>query len=146
MKTNYWKLWQHPAPFIILEDFNYHNTIWIQTRKERVWNLLWITIYSFITKSPTYICPFSGSYSVIDLSLCDPSVFMDISWKVLMDTYGGDHFPIRLQNSEQSDETPKRWNLSKANWEEFQMFRGTKRRTQYQELNTVHIVQSAGAV
>ena len=38
----------------------------------------------------------------------------------MKDTYGSDHFPICLQNSELSDENPKRWNLNKANWEKFQ--------------------------
>ena len=71
-------------------------------------------------KSLTYLCPISDSYSAIDLSLSNPSIFIDFFWKVMKDTYGSDHFPICWQNSELSDENPKRWNLNKANWEKFQ--------------------------
>ena len=116
---------QLPAPFIILGDFNCHSTLWDckntnQTGKnlETFINNNNLCIYN--NKSPTYLCPFSGSYSAIDLSLSDPSILIDFSWQVMKDTYGSDHFPICLQNSELSDENPKRWNLNKANWEKFQ--------------------------
>ena len=111
---------QLPAPFIILGDFNCHSTLWgCKNTNQKGKNLETfinnnnLCIYN--NKSLTYLCPFSGSYSAIDLSLSDPSIFMD-------DTYGSDHFPICLQNLELSDENPKRWNLNKANWEKFQIY------------------------
>lgn len=67
------------------------------------------------------INPFTGSYSAIDLSLCDQSICMDFSWKVLADTCGSDHLPIVLWNSEHNDKNPLRWKLSGANWEEFKI-------------------------
>ena len=51
--------------------------------------------------------------------ICDPYLFLDYNWKV-HDTWGSDHFPILLENS--NDELSKRtpsWNLEKANWDEF---------------------------
>ena len=81
---------------------------------ESVVNNNYLCIYN--NKSPT----FSGCDSAMDLYLCDPSVFMDFSWKVLMHTYGSDHFPICPQKLEENDKNPKQWNLSRANWEEFQ--------------------------
>ena len=106
-----------PAPFIILGDFNCHSTLWgCKNTNQKGKNLETfinnnnLCIYN--NKSPTYLCPFSGSYSAIDLSLSDPSIFIDFSWKVMKDTYGSVHFPICLQNSKFSDENPKRWNLN----------------------------------
>ena len=49
----------------------------------------------------TYLHPASGTYSVIDLSLCDPSIFMDYNWKVLDNSWGSDHFSIILTNSKE---------------------------------------------
>lgn len=80
----------------------------------------------FNDKSLTYICLLSGNQSALDPSLCDPSIFLDFSWKVLPDTYGSDHYPICLQNSEQTDEKSQWWNLNKANWEEYQKLSSEK--------------------
>lgn len=68
---------QLSAPYPLLGDFNSHNTIWGCKKTNRRGK----DIESFIdnnnlclynNKSPTYICPFSGSCTAIDLSLCDP--------------------------------------------------------------------------
>ena len=87
---------------MILGDFNCHSTIWgckdtNQKGKhmESVINNNNLCIYN--NKSLTYICPFSGSYFAIDLYLCDSSIFMDLNLKVLMDTYGSNHFPLRAK-------------------------------------------------
>ena len=71
-------------------------------------------------KSNTYLHPATGTYSAIDLSICDPSLFLDYNWKIHDDTCGSDHFPILLENT--TDELSKRtpsWNLGKANWDGF---------------------------
>ena len=71
-------------------------------------------------KSNTYLHPAAGTYSAIDLSICDPSLFLDYNWKVHDDTCGSDHFPILLENT--TDELSKRttsWNLGKANRDGF---------------------------
>ena len=56
------------------------------------------------------------------MSLSDPSVYLDYSWSVHDDTCGSDHFPVILEHSG-PDITSKipRWNLKKANWEQFQL-------------------------
>ena len=71
-------------------------------------------------KSNTYLHPATGTYSAIDLSICDPSLFLDYNWKVHDDTCGSDHFPILLENT--TNELSKRtssWNLGKAYWDGF---------------------------
>ena len=71
-------------------------------------------------KSNTYLHPATGTYFAIDLSICDPSLFLDYNWKVHDDTCGTDHFPILLENTtdELSERTPS-WILGKANWDRF---------------------------
>lgn len=72
-------------------------------------------------KANIYLNPATGSYSVIDLSLCDPTIYMDYSWKVHDDTCGSDHFPIIMSSTgPRLDEKIPRWKLGKANWVQFQ--------------------------
>ena len=48
-------------------------------------------------KSHTYLNSFAGSYSAIDLTLCNPVSYMDYGWKVNDNLCGSDHFPILLE-------------------------------------------------
>ena len=48
--------------------------------------------------SETYLHPGNGSYSAIDLTITDPSLVPDYSWKVHDDLCGSDHFPIILDH------------------------------------------------
>ena len=71
-------------------------------------------------KSNTYLHPAMGTYSAIDLTICDPNLFLDYNRKVHDDTCRSDHIPILLENS--TDELNKRtlsWNLENANWDGF---------------------------
>ena len=71
-------------------------------------------------KAYTYLHPGTGTYSAIDLTLADASIFLDYSWKVHDDTCGSDHFPIILENSgPKLDDKIPRWNLRRAKWDEF---------------------------
>ena len=112
-------------PFIIMCDFNSHSNVWgcrDTDQKGRiiedVINRNNLLLYN--NKSYTYLHPGSGTYSAIDLTLADASIFLDYSWKVHDDTCGSDHFPIILENSgpELDDKIP-RWNLRRAKWDEF---------------------------
>ena len=71
-------------------------------------------------KAYYYLHPGTGTYSAIDLTLADASIFLDYSWKVHDDTCSSDHFPIILENSgPKLDEKISRWNLKRAKWDEF---------------------------
>ena len=116
---------QLPKPFIIMGDFNSHSNVWgcrDTDQKGRiiedVINRNNLLLYN--NKSYTYLHPGTGTYSAIDLTLADASIFLDYSWKVHKDTCGSDHFPIILENSgpELDDKIP-RWNLRRAKWDEF---------------------------
>ena len=116
---------QLPKPFIIMGDFNSHSNVWgcrDTDQKGRiiedVINRNNLLLYN--NKSYTYLHPGTGTYSALDLTLADASIFLDYSWKVHDDTCGSDHFPIILENSgpELDDKIP-RWNLRRAKWDEF---------------------------
>ena len=117
---------QLPKPFILMGDFNSHNIIWgskdTNQKGKQVEDLINrnnLCLHNN-NKSYTYLHPASGSYSSIDLTLCDPSIYLDYSWKVHDDTCGSDHFPIILEHSgpNLNDRIPC-WNLKKAKWEDF---------------------------
>ena len=106
-------------------DFNSHSNVWgcrDTDQKGRiiedVINRNNLLLYN--NKSYTYLHPGTGTYSALDLTLADASIFLDYSWKVHDDTCGSDHFPIILENSgpELDDKIP-RWNLRRAKWDEF---------------------------
>ena len=116
---------QLPKPFIIMGDFNSHSNVWgcrDTDQKGRiiedVINRNNLLLYN--NKSYTYLHPGTGTYSAIDLTLADASIFLDYSGKVHDDTCGSDHFPIILEHSgpELDDKIP-RWNLRRAKWDEF---------------------------
>ena len=50
----------------------------------------------------TYVNPSSGNHSAIDLSICNPSVYMDFTGKVHDDTCGSYHFAILIKSTEPS--------------------------------------------
>ena len=73
----------------------------------------------FNEKSPTHLNPSSATYSAIDLTLCDTSLFLDFTWMVYDNTCGSNHIPIVLESLHPWDDDLPRWRLNKANWEEF---------------------------
>ena len=92
-----------------------------QTTKAELLKIsLTIIISAYSTKqSPTHLDPSSATYSAIDLTLCDTSLFLDFTWKLYDDTCGSDHFPNVLVSLHPQDDHLPRWRLNKANWEEF---------------------------
>ncbi|KAL5008969.1 hypothetical protein ScPMuIL_014550, partial [Solemya velum] len=117
---------QLPTPFMLLGDFNGHNYLWgcrdINAKGKLIEDFISKhNLCLFNNKTSTYLHPASGSYTSIDLSICDPSVFLDFTWRVDDDLHGSDHFPIILDTTgpNQPDRAP-RWNLPKADWTKFQ--------------------------
>ena len=78
---------QLPRPFILLGDFNSHNNLWgcKDTNKkgkmlEKVINENDMCLLN--NGAFTYVNPSGGNHSAIDLSLCDPTAYMDFAWNV----------------------------------------------------------------
>ena len=94
------RIQQLPKPFIIMGDFNSHSNVWRCRDTEQkgiiidVINRNNLRLYN--NKAYTYLHPRTGTFSAIDLTLADASIFLDNSWKVHDDTCGSDHFPIIL--------------------------------------------------
>jgi len=117
---------QIDGPFILLGDFNGHNVLWgCDDNNDRGKKLEDFIdnhrLCLFNDKSKTYLHPATGSYSSLDLTLCDPSLLLDFTWRVGDDLCGSDHFPIFLHsNGPPTRERTQRWKLHKADWLEFQ--------------------------
>ena len=114
---------QIPKPHILLGDFNSHNTVWgcLQTHKkgkdlENIINSNNLCILN--NNSPTYLNSFTGSYPAIDLTLSDPSSYMDYTWKVYKDLCDSDYFPIIIDilQPRHDNNRPPRRKTNKANW------------------------------
>ena len=83
---------QLPAPFVLLGDFNAHHNLWgcrDIDRKGRVMEdfLLQHNLSLFNDKSFTYLSPITGTYTSIDLTICDPNLYLDFSWEVEKDLH-----------------------------------------------------------
>ena len=65
----------------------------------------------------TYLHPGNGSYSAIGLTVTDPPLLLDFSWKVHDDLCGSDNFPIILESLKSTvGERPTRYKFDKADW------------------------------
>ena len=118
---------QLPAPVLLLGDFNAHSDLWdhrrltSDVRGSTVEHfLLMSSLCLFNDGSPTYLHPGNGAQSALDLSLCSPSLFQDLTWKIFPDLCGSDHHPIILKFNSESPKMSPRWLLSKADWETFE--------------------------
>ena len=69
----------------------------------------------------TFLSDTYGTQSAIDLTILNPEIVTDFSWRVLEDLHGSDHFPILVESLGPSPYgRESRWNLRKADWESFQ--------------------------
>ena len=118
---------QLPTPYMLLGDFNSHNPLWggntIDGKGQRVEQFMDNHSLCFLNDgSYTYFHPGYGTYTAIDLTITQPNLLLDFSWRVLDDLWlcGGDHFPIVIKH--QGPATGGRepgWRLKKADWHSF---------------------------
>ena len=116
--------YQLPTPCLILGDFNGHNPLWGSSQTNNMGNVIEEFLNShdlciFNDGSYTYLHPGHGTFSSIDLSICDSNLFLDFAWSVLEDSHGSDHFPIVLEFLDKPPEPPVKWKFSKADWDTF---------------------------
>ncbi|XP_072384390.1 uncharacterized protein [Diabrotica undecimpunctata] len=65
----------------------------------------------------------SGTFSSIDLSLCDPRLTPLLTWTTMDCLYDSNHFPILISNSISKPRAKiSKWKLSHANWKNFSDF------------------------
>ena len=73
---------QLPRPFVIMGDYNSHNEIWGSKKTDKkckeiepLLNEHQLCMYN--NESNTYLHAATGTYSAKDLSICNPSLFLD---------------------------------------------------------------------
>ena len=118
---------QLPGPVIFMGDFNAHNPFWGCSYTNTKGKLIEEFIVEndlivFNNKFPTHYDIFHNSTSIIDLTICQPSVFLDFTCNVFNNTHGSDHYPIQLVLNDKDPEDNSqvhRWNFRKANWMKF---------------------------
>lgn len=116
-------------PMLITGDFNSWHTSWGSNKSNYRGN----TISKFLIKSmltllndgsPTHYST-HHTFTHIDLSISSPILALQHEWKIESNLFGSDHFPILItlfptQPTESSISKPN-FNLSKANWQQFQL-------------------------
>jgi ribonuclease HI len=116
---------QLPSPVLIMGDFNAHSPVWggdkLDTRGRMIEQFITNNNLCILNnKSFTYIHPASGSQTAIDLTICDPHLFLDLEWKLHNDQCGSDHFPIIIKNIKPEPTVSiARWKFKKADWIKF---------------------------
>lgn len=116
---------QLPPPVLLVGDFNAQHTLWGCSSTNRKGHevadfILTSNLCLLNDKTTTYIHPATGSRSSIDLAFCDPSLFLQYTWRVHDDLCGSDHFPIILtQPCVRPLVEIQRWKLNKADWDSF---------------------------
>ena len=116
---------QLPKPVLILGDFNSHSPLWgddvLDSRGKIIEDFINQLNLSVLNDgSPTYCYPATVSMSHIDLSITDPTLFLDFDWSVHTDLCGSDHFPIILKTQDKPTEDINGfWKLKNVNWERY---------------------------
>ena len=83
-----------------------YQTYWLE-------GVIYFSIHTQHTRFDTY----HQTSSLIDLSLCHSSIYMDIACEVLSDRLGSDHHPITITANTSNYPVPERvpkWNFKKA--------------------------------
>ncbi|GFW94550.1 putative RNA-directed DNA polymerase from transposon BS [Trichonephila clavipes] len=90
---------QLPSPFILLGDFNAHHLLWscqdMNSRGKVVVKLLTKLDLTLLNDgSNTYFHSPIQSFNAIDLSICSPSLLLNLTWSVLDNPLVSDPFPV----------------------------------------------------
>ena len=114
------------SAYFLNGDINAHSPYWGATRTckrgevtEKV-----IDRYSLIpinVSDKTFWSRAHNTFSLVDLTLAHPSIFLDFQYEVLSDLHTSDHYPIILDLTQDSTEGEKipHFNFKKANWTKF---------------------------
>ena len=117
-----------PSASLILGDFNGHSYLWGSLHENDNGKAMekLIDQHQFILLNnciPTRFDSFHQTSSLLDLSLCSPSIYLDIAYEVCSDRLGSDHHPIAIAVNTSDipvGERIPRWNFRRANWDAFQ--------------------------
>ena len=114
--------------YLVLGDFNGHSYLWGANQENEGGNVVEHLIdshnrilfnYSVHTRFDNY----HQTSSLLDLSLCHLSIYMDVAYEVLSDRLGSDHHPFVITANTSDYPVPQRvskWNFKKEKWDAFQ--------------------------
>ena len=113
---------QFQLPYLLNCDSNAHSSYWNSphtTPRGRTFEEV-IDKHHLLPLNITQMTHWNrahNTYSLIDLSLSHPAIFLDFQCEVLPDLHTSDHYPIliKLGNTAASTQ-PSRFNFKKANW------------------------------
>ena len=120
---------QLPRPYILLGDFNAHDTLWGSTRAQC--NQRGHTVTNFINDLNLFLLnngektrfnSFNGTFSSIDLSISTGGLMPRLDWSVHNDLCGSDHYPILITKDGGLNHRltqPSNWVVRRANWSLF---------------------------
>ena len=119
---------QFDRPYIMCGDFNAHNTLWSHPKNDKRGEVL----ENFMFKNDlgilnstmkTYLDPKTHKWSLLDLSIVHPALYLDFESEVLCDPHGSDHSPIIVSLNGTLFDTDKRarWNFKRADWGSFRV-------------------------
>jgi exonuclease III len=114
---------QLPTPYLLLGDFNARHHLCgavDEDERGRVLETL-ISRCNLVvlnTGEPTHISLASGTLSCLDLAICSPALSLHLTWTLLADLCGSDHFPIclSLQSASLQEERNPNWVMKQADW------------------------------
>jgi len=123
---------QLPPPYILLGDINGKHPLWGNTQRDNTGDIVEDIISTtdaciLNTGEPTHFHIQTSASSAIDVSICSSDVIANLTWNVVDDTYGSDHYPIIIREAEEV-EAPnvKRLILKKANWSLYKLLTTTE--------------------
>lgn len=117
---------QLDKPVIISGDFNAHSLSYGSThtdqRGAKMEKLLSNNNELILLNNgtPTHLSSANGTLSAIDLTLTSSSLATKLTWNTHDDLCHSDHFPIIIQfTAQQSNHSYQKYDLKKADWDEF---------------------------
>ena len=113
---------------LILRDFNGHSHFWGSNQENERGKIVekLIDRHNLILLNDsvhTWFDTYHQTSSLLDLSLCHPSINMDVAWEISSDRLGSDPHPIIITANTSDHQVPERvpkWNFKKAKWDAFQ--------------------------
>lgn len=114
---------QLPTPLIVCSDVNARHELWGSDRNDargKIIEDIFIDELGLMVMndgSETHFSAAYDSFSAIDVTLCDPSLLLQLDWRINDDLCHSDHFPIFVELLETNCGTsPIRWKLNGVNW------------------------------
>ena len=122
-RTNSFSSW-----YLILGDFNGHSHLWGANQENERGKIVekLIDRHNLILLNDSVHTRFDTYHqtsSLLDISLCHPSIYMDVACEISSDRLGSDHHPIIITANTSDHPVPERvpkWNFKKAKWDAFQ--------------------------